>query len=162
MTENTEAGRSQYLTFNVAEEEYGLSVLTVKEILEYGEVTRVPRAPAHIRGVMNLRGRVVPLIDLALRLGLPQSAPTARTCVVVVEVDIEGERVVTGLIADGVNQVVEFGDTDIEAPPAFGSRVDAAFLKGLGRVGKRFVMILDVGGLFRAEDALSLAPARVA
>src|SRR5262245_21194837 len=100
---------AQYLTFSVAEEEYGISVLSVREILEYGVVTRVPRAPAHIRGVINLRGRVVPLVDLAVRLGQPASPTTPRTCVVVVEVEIEGERTVMGLIVDAVSQVVELG-----------------------------------------------------
>jgi len=143
MTQDTSA-LAQYLTFSVAEEEYGVSVLAVREILEYGVVTRVPRAPAHIRGVMNLRGRVVPLVDLAVRLGLAPSPISPRTCVVVVEVEVEGERTVMGLVVDAVSQVVELGAEDIEAPPPFGAAADAALLSGMGRAGKRFVLLLDV------------------
>src|SRR5262249_23505753 len=101
------ADLAQFLTFSVADEEYGISVLTVREILEYDTVTRVPKTPAFIRGVINLRGRVVPVVDLAVRFGLPASPVTKRSCVVIVEVQVQGEPVVMGLIADAVNQVVE-------------------------------------------------------
>lgn len=144
MTQTETKGLAQYLTFTVASEEYGVSILGVREILEYGVVTRVPRAPAYIRGVMNLRGRVVPLVDLAVRLGLPASPITPRTCVVVVEVEIEGERTVMGLIVDAVSQVMELGADDIEPPPPFGATVDVAMLSGMGRAGKAFVLLLDV------------------
>jgi chemotaxis signal transduction protein len=150
MTPN-ESTLAQYLTFTVGEEEYGITVLAVREILEYGVVTRVPRAPAHIRGVMNLRGRVVPLVDLAVRLGRASSPITPRTCVVVVEAEVEGERTVMGLIVDAVSQVLELGASDIEAPPPFGAAADAAFLSGMGRAGKRFVLLLDVDRVLATE-----------
>lgn len=147
----------QYLTFSVAEEEYGVSVLVVREILEYGAVTRVPRAPSYIRGVMNLRGRVVPLVDLAVRLGMAQRPLTPRTCVVVVEMEIEGECLIMGLVVDAVSQVLAFGPADIEPPPAFGSSVDIALLDGMGRWGNRFVLLLDVDRLLSGTDAVSLS-----
>jgi chemotaxis signal transduction protein len=160
MTINEAKGIAQYLTFSVGEEEYGVSILAVREILEYGVVTRVPRAPSHIRGVMNLRGRVVPLVDLAVRFGLPPAPPTARTCVVVVEVELQGERTVMGLVVDAVSQVIELGTEDIEAAPPFGATVDAAFLTGMGRAGKRFVLLVDVQRVLAAlPDAPLTVPA---
>ena len=156
MTNQTQ-GLAQYLTFSVADEEYGVSVLSVREILEYGVVTRVPRAPAHIRGVMNLRGRVVPLVDLAARLGLAPRAVTPRTCVVVVEVELESERAVLGLVVDAVSRVIELGDQDIEAPPLFGANVDVALLSGMGRAGKRFILLLDVEKIL-SDGSLETGP----
>lgn len=148
---------SQFLTFSVAEEEYGISVLTVREILEYDTVTRVPRTPAFIRGVINLRGRVVPVVDLAVRFGLPASPVTNRSCVVIVEVQVQGEPVVMGLIADAVNQVIELGPEDIEPPPSFGTRVDVAYLKGMGRADKRFVLLLEIDRVLSASEAEEVA-----
>lgn len=137
----------QYLTFSLAGEEYGVSVLAVREILEYGVVTRVPRAPSHFRGVINLRGRVVPLVDLALRLGLESRPLTPRTCVVVVEVDVEGDRVVVGLVVDAVSRVIEFGPADIEPSPSFGAAAEAGLIAGMGRAGKSFVLLLAVDSI---------------
>jgi chemotaxis signal transduction protein len=148
---------SQFLTFSVADEEYGISVLTVREILEYDTVTRVPRTPAFIRGVINLRGRVVPVVDLAVRFGLPPSPVTNRSCVVIVEVQVQGEPVVMGLIADAVNQVIELGPEDIEPPPSFGTRVDVAYLKGMGRAEKRFVLLLEIDRVLSATEAEEVA-----
>ena len=148
---------SQFLTFSVADEEYGISVLTVREILEYDTVTRVPRTPAFIRGVINLRGRVVPVVDLAVRFGLPASPVTNRSCVVIVEVQVQGEPLVMGLIADAVNQVIELGPEDIEPPPSFGTRVDVAYLKGMGRADKRFVLLLEIDRMLSATEAEEVA-----
>ena len=146
------AERAQYLTFSVAGEEYGLPILKVREILEYGTLTRVPRTPAYVRGVFNLRGRVVPVVDLAVRFGLPASGVTSRTCVVIVEVALEGEAVVMGVMADAVSQVIELGADEIEPPPAFGTSVDVAYLEGMGRSGRGFVLLLDVDRLLSAEE----------
>ncbi len=144
MTTNETDVKLQYLTFSLADEEFGVPVLVVKEILEYGVVTRVPRAPSHVRGVINLRGRVVPLVDLAIRLGLHPRPLTQRTCVVVVEVQVEGERVVAGLVVDAVSRVFEFAPADIEPAVSFGANLESTFLTGLGRVGRSFVLLLDV------------------
>jgi chemotaxis signal transduction protein len=144
---------AQFLTFSVADEEYGISVLRVREILEYDTVTKVPRTPDFIRGVINLRGRVVPVVDLAVRFGLPASAATKRSCVVIVEIDLHGEPLVIGLLTDAVNQVIELGPEEIEAPPSFGARVDVAYLKGMGRAGKRFVLLLEIDRVLSAGEA---------
>jgi chemotaxis signal transduction protein len=159
VTSKEAADLAQYLTFSVAGEEYGISVLTVREILEYDTITRVPRTPAFIRGVINLRGRVVPVVDLASRFGLPPSEVTKRTCVVIVEVELEGERTVMGLIADAVSQVIELGPDDIEPSPSFGTRVDVAYLKGMGRLEKRFVLLLNIDRVLSAGDAEEMAAA---
>ena len=158
MTAATDASqRAQYLTFSVAGEEYGVSIVKVREILEYGAVTRVPRTPEHVRGVINLRGRVVPVVDLAVRLGLPASAVTRRSCVVIVEVKVDGEDVVMGIMADAVSQVIELDDAEIEAPPSFGTRLDVGYLKGLGRAGRGFVLLLDIDRLLSAGETEQLS-----
>jgi len=137
-------GQSQFLTFLLADDPYAVSILRVREIIEYDTVTRVPNMPGSIRGVINLRGAVVPVVDLAMRFGLRDSNVTKRTCVIIAEVEVGGERLVMGLMADSVSQVIDLPPTDIEPPPAFGTRVRVDFLKGLGKLGKKFVLILDL------------------
>jgi purine-binding chemotaxis protein CheW len=145
------AGVSQYLTFQLAGEEYAVAILQVREILRYEEVTRVPTAPASIRGVLNLRGSVVPVADLAVRLGMPETPVTARTCIVIVEVSLEGQPVVMGIIAEAVSQVMDLHERDIEPAPSFGPRVRVEFLRGLARLGERFALLLDLDLLLSTE-----------
>lgn len=144
--------QTQFLTFLIAEEEYAVSILKVKEILEFDTLTRVPQAPAFIRGVINLRGKVVPVIDLAVKFRLGDSRLTRRTCIVIVEVELEGEPIVMGVMADAVCQVIELRPNDIEAPPAFGTPVCTDHLLGLGRAGKKFVLILDIERVLSSAD----------
>lgn len=137
-------------------------MLAVREILEYEQVTRVPRTPAYIRGVINLRGRVVPVMDLAVRFGLPRASVTSRSCVVIVEVTAGGEPAVMGLMVDAVHQVMELSPSDIETPPSFGTRADIQYLRGLGRAGKRFLLLLDIERLFAdGEDQAAAMAAEV-
>jgi len=143
----------QYLTFQLAGEEYAVELLQAREILRYEQVTRVPTAPPSIRGVLNLRGRVVPVVDLAVKLGLPDTPVTGRTCIVIVDVALEGERTVMGVIAEAVSQVVDLGAGDIEPPPPFGPRARVEFLRGMARLGERFALLLDLDLLLSAEDA---------
>jgi chemotaxis signal transduction protein len=149
--------QTPYLTFSVGEEEYGVSVLKVREILEYETVTRVPRAPGFVCGVINLRGRVVPVVDLALRFGVSPSPITSRSCIVIVEAELDGEPVIMGLVADAVSQVVEFLPGEIEAPPSFGTRADIAYLRGLGRAGRQFVLLLDLDRVLSVDEAGQVA-----
>jgi purine-binding chemotaxis protein CheW len=146
---------SQYLGFSVASEEYGVGILRVKEILEYDLVTRVPTTPPSIRGVINLRGSVVPVVDLAVKLGLPESVITRRSCIVVVEVALDGENVVMGLIADAVSQVVDLEPSDIEPPPAFGPRAHVDYLLGLGKTQRKFILLLDIDRLLSVDELLA-------
>ena len=157
--------RAQYLTFSLSGGEYAVAVLRVREIIEYESVTRVPSTPAFLRGVINLRGSVVPVVDLARKFRLPESPVTKRTCIIIAEVDSEAGRLVMGVLADSVNQVVEFRPDEIEPPPSFGTPVRVDYLKGLGKLGGEFVLILDTdrvlsaGELADVEAAPDQAPA---
>jgi purine-binding chemotaxis protein CheW len=149
--------QSQYLSFYIAGEEYAIGILRVKEIIEYTTVTKLPSTPPSIRGVINLRGSVVPVVDLAIRFGLPESPVTKWTCIVMVEVVLEGEQMVLGIVVDSVSQVIDLLPKDIEPPPAFGTRARADFLQGMGKVGKKFVLILDLERLMAAGDLITSA-----
>lgn len=150
------AERMQYLTFQLAGEEYALGILRVREIIQWQEVTRVPTAPAPIRGVLNLRGSVVPVVDLGIRFGLGATEPTRRTCIVIVEVEREeGGQTVMGIVADAVSQVMDLGEGDIEPPPSFGTRMRVEFLEGMARMGDRFALVLDVDRLLSTAELLS-------
>jgi purine-binding chemotaxis protein CheW len=160
VTTPTEGELAQYLTFQVADAEYGVGILKVREIIEYDTVTRVPHAPVAVRGVLNLRGAVVPVVDLAVKFGLPASTVTKRSCVIVVECLLDGEHTVMGVLADAVSQVIDLAPTDIEPAPAFGARVRVEFLQGMGKLGGRFVLLLDLDRLLStAETAVALAAA---
>src|SRR5690349_17283477 len=115
--------RNQYLSFTLAGSDYAVGILQVKEILQYEGVTRVPSVPPSIRGVINLRGAVVPVLDLAVKFGLPATPVTKRTCVLIVEAAVEGERMVMGVMADAVREVLELGPEEVEPPPSFGTKV---------------------------------------
>ena len=145
------ASRRQYLTFLLANEEYAVDVLSVKEIIEYGAVTTVPGTPVHVRGVINLRGSVVPVVDLAVKLGREESPLSRRSCIVIVETSLRGERVVTGVVADAVNQVIEFSPDDIEPPPAFGTGVRLHYLDGIAKTGSSFVLVLNMDSVLSDE-----------
>jgi purine-binding chemotaxis protein CheW len=142
----------QYLTFFIGDEEYAVGILRVREIIQYGGVTRVPRTPPWVRGVINLRGSVVPVIDLAVRFDQQPCAPTRSTCIVIAEVELESESLVVGVLADSVSQVVDLPEADVQPAPSFGTRVRVDYLLGLGRVGERLLLMLDVDRLLSAEE----------
>jgi purine-binding chemotaxis protein CheW len=150
-----EAAKSQYLTFQSHGEEFAVAVLRVREIIEYGTVTRVPSTPAYIRGVINLRGTVVPVFDLAAKFGGAVSEITRRSCIVILEVVLDGEETLVGILADAVDQVVDLGADDIEPPPPFGTRVRVEFLTGMGKLGQGFVLILDTDRLLSSNEILA-------
>ena len=153
--------RRQYLTFLLSNEEYAVDVLSVKEIIEYGDVTKVPGTPFHVRGVINLRGSVVPVVDLAVKLGREESPLSRRSCIVIVETGTQGERVVTGVVADAVNQVIELSPDDIEAPPAFGTGVRLHYLEGIAKVGGAFVLVLNMDSVLSDEAHTAAALPRL-
>jgi purine-binding chemotaxis protein CheW len=134
----------QYLTFFIRREEYAVSILRVKEIIEYETVTRVPTTPAHVRGVINLRGAVLPVVDLAAKFGHPESEPSRTTCIVVVETQLRGQTIVVGVVADAVSEVVALPAEQIEPPPPFGTNVHVDFLVGMGKLDGRLVLVLDI------------------
>jgi purine-binding chemotaxis protein CheW len=135
---------NQYLTFFIHDEEYAVDILRVKEIIEYERVTRVPTTPAHVRGVINLRGAVLPVVDLAAKFGHEETATSRTTCIVVVETQAEGELLTVGLIATAVSQVIDISDSDIDPAPSFGTSVRVDFLIGMGKVDGRLILILDI------------------
>ncbi|HEY0996419.1 MAG TPA: chemotaxis protein CheW [Gemmatimonadaceae bacterium] len=143
--------QSQLLTFEMGGEEYGVDLLQVTEIIEYGTLTQVPTMPAVVRGVVNLRGHVLPVVDLAARFGIPASPVTRRSCVVVVVADVGGERTQVGLVADAVHEVVGVDEGDLLPPPAFGSAVGASFLTGMVQKREKFVMVLDLPRVLALE-----------
>jgi purine-binding chemotaxis protein CheW len=151
----------QYLTFHVGDEEYAAPILQVKEIIEVGTVTKVPTMPAFVRGVINLRGSVVPVVDLAAKLGLPLTEITRLSCIVVVEVRIDGEETVVGVLVDAMGQVIDLPPKDIERPPAFGTQARADHLRGMGKLENKFIMILDLDKVL-GQAALLDAPGAAA
>jgi purine-binding chemotaxis protein CheW len=151
-TTNMAEARAQYLAFGLAGVEYAIGILKVREILQYETVTPIPSTPASIRGVINLRGSVVPVVDLAVKFGLPPTAVTKRTCILVFEAALDGVATVLGLVTDSVTEVIELGPKDIEAPPSFGTGVHVDYLVGMGKAGKGFVLLLDLEKLLSTSD----------
>ena len=156
MNRGIEQDVQQYLTFIIGGEEYGVNLLKVKEIIEYDTVTEIPKTPEWVRGVINLRGNVVPVIDLAVKFRLAPSVAGKLTCIVITEVECEGEAAVMGVMADSVCQVIDLKPQDIEAPPTFGTRVKVDYLLGMARSGKKFCLILDTEKVLSTEELLEL------
>lgn len=150
---------AQYLTFLLDGESFAIGILAIKEIIEYHSLTEVPMMPPCVRGVINLRGAVVPVMDLLARFGRPSSPVGKRTCIVIVEVEQDGERHVIGLVVDAVNEVLDIAPADIEPPPSFGARIRSDFIAGMGKVKGRFVILLDVNRAVSLDDLQAMAPA---
>lgn len=146
------AEQQQYLTFVLGGEMFAIGILCVKEIIEYGDLTVVPMMPECIRGVINLRGAVVPVVDLACRFGRRSTDITRRTCIVIVEVEGEGERQDIGVIVDAVSEVLEIQASQIEPAPAFGARIRTDFIHGMGKLDGKFVIILNVNKVLSLDD----------
>jgi purine-binding chemotaxis protein CheW len=152
-------GPQQYLTFMLGGEVFAIGILAIREILEYTAPAQVPMMPAYLRGVINLRGAVVPVLDLAIRFGRAGNEPGKRTCIVIIEVAAGDELQQMGLLVDAVNAVVEIAPSQIEPPPAFGTRVRTDFILGMGMVEARFIILLDVRNLLAADELEQLADA---
>lgn len=134
----------QFLTFQMGPEEYGINILNVKEIIGYSQVTKIPMVPEYILGVMNVRGNVVPVVDLAPRFGSIASPVTKLTCIVIVEIE-EGEDISDiGILVDSVEDVVDISEDKVESAPGFGAKLRADFISGIGKIGERFVILLDI------------------
>ena len=142
----------QYLTFLLAGETFGIGILCIKEIIEYTGLTEVPMMPPSIRGVINLRGAVVPVLDLAVRFGKQPREVSKKTCVVIVEVQSEGQRNIMGVVVDAVNAVQKIAETDIEPAPGFGAKIRTDFIEGMGKVNGKFVILLNVSQVLSAQE----------
>lgn len=148
--------QQQYLTFLLGKETFAIGILGVKEIIEYGTLTAVPMMPECVRGVINLRGRVVPVVDLSVRFDRAVTVPGRRTCIVIVEVEAEGEHRDIGIIVDAVNQVIEIPPKEIEPAPSFGANLRGEFIQGMGKVDGRFVIILNIARALSIEEMAQL------
>ncbi len=146
------ASSQQYVTFSLGEELFGVEVTRAREILSVTPVTKVPQTPEYLLGVINLRGQVVPVIDMRLKLGLPVTAETEDTCVIVVEVQIDGESIIVGALADAVREVLEIRSDQIEPPPRLGTRLKTEFITGMGKVDEQFLILLNIDRVFSSEE----------
>lgn len=147
---------NQYLTFMLAGDVYAIGILAIKEIIEYHSITQVPMMPASVRGVINLRGAVVPVLDILVAFGRESSPVTKRTCIVIVEVMLEDSRQVLGVVVDAVNEVLDMAQDDIEPPPAFGAKIRTDFIHGMGKIKGNFVIILNLDRIFSVQDLQAL------
>ncbi len=148
---------TQYLTFVLDSEVFAVDVARVREILEYTAVTKVPKTRNYMRGVINLRGSVVPVVDMRVLFGLPEADTTVNTCIIVMEVAAEGSSLIMGALADSVREVMELDPGQIEPAPKVGSRVKTDFISGMGKQGNEFIMILDIDRMLPDEATSSLA-----
>ncbi len=153
------AGAGKYLTFALAHEEYGVPVLKVREIIKIMDITSVPQVPPHIKGVINLRGKVIPIVDLRAKFGLPGADYTERTCIIVVEVNTPGRRLMLGTIVDAVSEVLNIAAEEIEPTPDFGERLDTHYMAGVAKVKGAVKILLDLDRVVSAEAAISTAAA---
>lgn len=143
----------KYLTFALGHEEYGLEILKVREIIGYVGITAVPRMPPHIKGVINLRGQVISVIDLRARFGMLPAEQTDQTCIIVVEIKNEGRKLSTGIIVDSVTEVLSIANENIEPSPEFGSSVEIDFILGIGKIGSDVKILLDIDAVLGTIEA---------
>lgn len=150
---------SQYLTFTLDESLFALPIDKVREVLELSRITRIPRMPGFLRGVINVRGHAVPVADMRRKFELPESGDTVDTCIIIVDVSVEGEKTTIGALVDAVDEVAELPADAVEPPPRMGLAVDAAFISGMARRKDNFVMILDVDKIFSGEEVAAMSGA---
>jgi len=149
MSDNTTL---QYLTFGLGEEVFALETGSVREVIELVSVTRIPKTPAYMRGVINLRGHAVPVVDLRIKFDMPKAQDTVNTCIIIVDVEVEGENCYMGAIVDSVREVFEMTSDQINPPPRMGTSIRADFIRGMGKQNEEFIMILDIGKVFSQEE----------
>lgn len=152
MAENTVLETRQYLTFKLDEEIFGVDVTQVREILEYIKITKIPQTPDFMCGVINLRGSVVPVIDMRLKFGMEKIVKTVNTCIVVMEIELDNEKMYLGALVDSVQEVFELEPGEIEAAPKIGTRLKTEFIKGMGKRGEKFIILLNIDMVFSTEE----------
>jgi len=153
MSDNTTL---QYLTFALGEEVFALETGSVREVIELVSVTRIPKTPPFMRGVINLRGHAVPVVDLRVKFDMPKVVDTVNTCIIIVDVELEGENCYMGAIVDSVREVFEMTSDQINPPPRMGTSIRADFIRGMGKQNEEFIMILDIGKVFSQEELATL------
>jgi purine-binding chemotaxis protein CheW len=152
MSEESLLKTTQFLTFTLEDELFGFDIGKVREVLDFTTITKVPRTPDYMRGVINLRGSVVPVMDLRLKFGKELAEQTVNTCVIIVEVEFDGEKVVMGALADAVQEVLDLNSDQIEAPPRLGAKLKLDFIQGMGKHDDQFIIILDIDKVFAGEE----------
>ncbi|MBM4350473.1 MAG: purine-binding chemotaxis protein CheW [Deltaproteobacteria bacterium] len=146
----------KYLTFSLAGEEYGIGILKIKEIIGMMAITTVPRTPAFVKGVINLRGKVIPVVDLRLKFGMEEMGYTERTCIIVVEIAGQGGSVLIGIVVDSVSEVLNIKSTDIEETPTFGAKLDTDYILGMAKMNGGVKILLDIDKVLSAEEVTIL------
>ncbi len=154
MEETNSVSSQQYVTFSLGEELFGVEVTRTREILSLTPVTKVPQTPDYLLGVINLRGQVVPVVDMRLKLGLPAGDESEDTCIIVVDVLVDGETITVGALADAVREVMDISSDQIEPPPRLGTRLNTEFINGMGKVDEQFMILLNIDRIFNSEELM--------
>ncbi len=154
--QETNGKEGKYLTFVLADEEYGLEILKVREIFGYMEITAIPQTPSYVKGVINLRGQVIPVVDLRLKFGMAEAEVTEQTCIIVVEISQGDKSVSTGIVVDHVSEVLDIAGGDIEDAPQFGSSVDTEFILGMGKIAETVKILLDIDKVLDGDELSGL------
>lgn len=152
MSEQIGTEASQFLTFKLDGETFALDIAKVREVLDFTTVTKVPQTPEFMRGVINLRGNVVPVVDLRLKFGLPKTEKTVNTCIIITEIEVDNETVIVGAMADSVQEVLDLEPDQIEPPPKIGTKLNIDFIRGMGKRGDEFIIILEIDSVFSAQE----------
>jgi purine-binding chemotaxis protein CheW len=152
VSDSETTGTAHFLTFTLDQEMFALDIAQVREILEFNDMTSIPRMPRFMRGVINLRGRVVSVIDLRLKLGISATEKTTDTCVIIVEAAVDGDSTVLGVLADSVHEVINLEPEQIDPPPRLGSRLKTEFIRGMARRGEQFIILLHLGRIFTVDE----------
>ncbi len=156
MSEEKNSTMNQYLTFTLNKDIYALDISSVREVLELTPITRIPRTPKFMRGVINLRGHAVPVVDMRLKFGMSKTEDTINTCIIIVEVLFDGDSTVMGALADSVREVIELTEGMIEEPPRMGTTIKTDFIRGMGKQDDEFVIILDINKILSLEELAML------
>jgi len=145
---------SQYLAFNLEKEVFAFDISKVREVLEFTTVTKVPQTPEMMKGVINLRGSVVPVIDMRIKFGMGETEKTVNTVIIIIEIDLDGTSTLIGAMVDSVQEVMDLDSDHIEPPPKIGTKLNTDFIKGMGKVNHQFVMILDIAKVFSTDEMI--------
>lgn len=152
MNESSVLDTTQYLTFRLDREVFALEISKVREVLDFTNITKVPQTPDFMLGVINLRGSVVPVVDMRLKFGMSATETTVNTCIVIVEIELDGEKTILGALADSVQEVIDLEAHQIEPPPRIGTRLKTQFIKGMGKRDSTFIIILDIDKIFSVDE----------
>lgn len=159
ITRQVKAAAGKYLTFTLADESYGIEITKLREIIGMAPINSVPQTPAYFKGVINLRGKVIPVVDLRLRFGLPPAPYSVRTCIIIVEIKGGKERISTGIVVDSVSDVAHIKIEDIEDPPAFGAATDTRFILGMAKSSGNVKILLDIDNVLNHDEKVLLSKA---